>query len=130
MAQWRRLLRRAGAILCGLVRGLLTVRLGPALAAPDGRAICDHRDNCGRYVLSGLLAVDLHELDLGRAALPIPRTVSSSATSCDTGSPDLGADTLLRLRARFLLTTCGGLRLAVLTAFSGWLGRGSQSFAR
>jgi hypothetical protein len=33
MAQWRRLLRRAGAILCALFGGFL--RLRPALAAPD-----------------------------------------------------------------------------------------------
>ena len=35
MAQWRRLLRRAGAILCALFGGFLLLRLGPALAAPD-----------------------------------------------------------------------------------------------
>ena len=35
MAQWRQLLRRAGAILCALFGGFLLLRLGPALNAPD-----------------------------------------------------------------------------------------------
>ena len=35
MAQWRRLLRRAGAILSALFGCFLLLRLGPALSAPD-----------------------------------------------------------------------------------------------